>query len=53
LEQVPIAEKIEEERQDIKNIIFDAANDNIRYETRKPRNDWWDGGCDLMLKEKN
>jgi hypothetical protein len=53
LEQVLIAEEIEEEWQYIKNIILDAANDNIGHETRKPRNDWWDGRCELMAKEKN
>jgi hypothetical protein len=52
LEQVPVAEEIEE-WQNIKNIIFDAANDNIGHETRKPRNAWWDGECELMAREKN
>jgi hypothetical protein len=47
---VPIAEEIEEEWQNIK-IIPDAENDNIGHETRKPCNDWWDGGCELMAKE--
>jgi hypothetical protein len=52
LEQVLIAEDIEEEWQNIRNIILDAAND-IRHVTRKPCNDWWDGECELMAKEKN
>jgi hypothetical protein len=52
LEQVPIAEEIEE-WQNIKNIIFDAAYDNIGHEARRPCNDWWDEDFELMAKEKN
>jgi hypothetical protein len=48
-----IAEEIEEEWQNMKNIILDAANDNMGHETRKPCKDWWDGECELIAKEIN
>jgi hypothetical protein len=50
---MPVAKGIEEEWQNIKNIILNAANYNTGHEIRKPRNDWWDGECELMAKEKN
>jgi hypothetical protein len=44
---------IDKDWDDIKNSIIETAEETIGKETKRNKNDWWNTGCEEMLKQKN
>jgi hypothetical protein len=44
---------IDDEWEQIKTAIVDAARDVIQTQSKCPRNEWWDEECKKIIQEKN
>jgi len=46
-------QEIDEEWEQIKIAIVDAARELIQTRGKSPRNEWWDEECRKIIQEKN
>jgi hypothetical protein len=46
-------QEIDDEWEQIKAAIVDAARDLIQTQGKSPRNEWWDEECKEIIQEKN
>jgi hypothetical protein len=44
---------VEQEWEQIKSAIIEAANEVIQTQSKKERNEWWDEDCQLAIPKKN
>jgi len=53
LENQEEIQNVEEDWQNIKTAILEAANETIQTQTRITYNEWWDEECKEVINEKN
>jgi len=47
------SQNVEQEWDQIKRAIIEAAYTTIQTQSKKQKNEWWDKDCQLAIKEKN